>query len=115
MADRNNPLAARARELRRFPTEEESWLWRDLRKLEDSRFRRQVVIGRFIVDFACHRTRVAVELDGDQHGEAGHRERDQTRDAWLESQGYRVLRFANREVWMESDAVLDAIWEATRR
>ena len=71
-------------------------------------FRRQLPLGRYIVDFACPAARLIVEVDGGQHAEA----RDAGRTAWLEGQGFRVLRFWNNEVLGNLDGVLTAIAKA---
>jgi very-short-patch-repair endonuclease len=84
---------ANARRLRRDMTEAEKRIWYLLRRRQFGglNFRRQVPIDPYIVDFACLSIRLVIELDGGQH--AVHAERDAERTAWLESQGYRVLRF----------------------
>ena len=99
---------ARARAMRRDATEAESRLWYALReKLPGAKFRRQVPIGPYFADFASHRCRLVVEVDGSQHAEA--KERDGERTRFLQSQGYRVLRFWNNEVLEDLDGVLRAI------
>ena len=55
-------------------------------------------MGRYIVDFVCHEAKVIVELDGVVHGSPIQQDHDRVRDAWLETRGYRVLRFWNDEV-----------------
>ncbi|MBI4715003.1 MAG: endonuclease domain-containing protein [Nitrospirae bacterium] len=104
----------RARELRKNLTEVERKLWRHLRlrQLEGYKFRRQQPIGRFIVDFVCFEKKLIVELDGGQHSE--QIVYDSQRTAWLESQGYRVLRFWNHQVFEEIKLVEEAIYEALR-
>lgn len=94
----------RARALRRSSTDAEAHLWSRLRnrQFHDLKFRRQVPLGRYIVDFYCHELRLIVEVDGGQHSE----EVDQTRSQWLESEGYRVERFWNHEVIGNIDGVL---------
>ncbi|MFY9686485.1 MAG: endonuclease domain-containing protein [Pseudolabrys sp.] len=89
-----------ARRLRHKATDAEGRLWRALNRLEThgTHFRRQMPIGNFIVDFACPAARLVIEVDGSQHGESQGVERDKDRTAWLESQGYRVLRFWNNNV-----------------
>jgi very-short-patch-repair endonuclease len=72
-------------------------------------FRRQAPIGRYIVDFVCHRSKIVVELDGSQHGEAAARAYDEIRTVFLSSRGYRILRFADEEVFRNRDYVIDAI------
>ena len=103
----------RARELRRNMTDAERALWRRLRmrQLAGQRFRRQQPIGDYIVDFACPAARLVVEVDGGQHAEE---ERDAARTRWLESRGYRVLRFWNNEVLGQIDGVLAVIEESLK-
>ena len=89
-------LLERAASMRKAPTELERRLWWALRhslKLEGAHFRRQVVIGRAIVDFACISTRTIVELNGEQHGFDRARVYDARRTLELEDAGWRVLRF----------------------
>ena len=98
----------RARMLRATMTDAESLLWGCLRmrQLEGHRFRRQVPVGPYIVDFACLRARLVVEVDGGQHaGSTG----DRRRDAFLHAAGFHVLRFWNHEVLAQPDAVCEAI------
>src|SRR5207302_1132207 len=101
-----------ARELRRDMTNAERKLWLRLRRkrLDGHRFRRQVPLGPFIVDFACLAARLVIEVDGGQHAEQV--ERDTARNAWLESRGFRVLRFWNFQVLQETESVMAAIWMA---
>jgi very-short-patch-repair endonuclease len=80
--------------------------------MEDSHFRRQAPIGPYFADFACHAKRLVVELDGGQHGEKLHAKRDAARDAHMNSNGYRVLRFWNDDVMQNIEGVLHAIAEA---
>ena len=98
----------RARELRAAMTDAERLLWRCLRmrQLGAHRFRRQVPVGPYIVDFACLRARLVVEVDGGQHaGSSG----DRRRDAFLRAAGFRVLRFWNHEVLAQPEAVCAVI------
>ena len=94
----------RARELRRASTDAEMKLWSHLRnrQFHDLKFRRQVPLGRFIVDFYCHEAQLIVEVDGGQHSD----EVDCSRKAWLESEGYRIVRFWNHEMLDNTDGVL---------
>jgi very-short-patch-repair endonuclease len=98
----------RARQLRQDATDAERRLWSALRdrRLEGYRFRRQYPIGPFIVDFACTRHRLIVEADGSQHADS---DADRQRTAWLESQGWRVLRFWNSEILANGSGVVEAI------
>lgn len=102
-------LRDRARDLRGNPTEAEKVLWRHLRlkQLGGHRFRRQHPIGNYIVDFFCFEKGLVIEIDGGHHSE--RQEYDQVRTMWLESCGYRVLRFWNNEVMRDIEAVKSAI------
>jgi very-short-patch-repair endonuclease len=101
----------RARSLRKHATDAERLLWRTLRQCKQIglHFRRQVPIGSYIADFACHRAKIIVELDGSQHGEDDHVEYDSHRTAFLESRGYRVLRFWNGDVLADLEIVANYI------
>jgi very-short-patch-repair endonuclease len=99
---------ARARTMRGAPTNVELHLWRLLRdrRLSGLKFRRQVPVGPYIVDFLCFASRLIVEADGSQHAENS---RDQARDAYLLREGWRVLRFWNHEVIQNREGVLETI------
>ncbi len=107
-------LIAKARALRRRMTDAEQLLWRLLRNrgVHGAKFRRQHPLGRYVVDFYCHEAKLAIELDGGHHATPSQRAYDQKRAADLERQGIQVLRFWNREVLQQTEAVLNAIWEA---
>ena len=77
--------------------------------MDGFRFRRQVPIGKFIVDFACLDAKLIIEIDGGQHNEPSHKQKDAERTGWLESEGYQVLRFWNNEVFENLDGVLQTI------
>jgi very-short-patch-repair endonuclease len=95
----------RARELRAQMTDAERTLWRELRRRRlGARFRRQVPFGPYIADFASFEHRLVIEVDGGQH--ADQEGYDAMRSDFLESQGYRVLRFWNNEVLGNIDGVL---------
>ncbi|MCW2389414.1 very-short-patch-repair endonuclease [Sphingobium sp. B11D3B] len=97
--------------MRANPTEAESRLWAVLRnkRLASHKFKRQQVIGRFIVDFVNFEQRLIVEADGSQHIAS---ERDYQRTLWLEHQGFRVLRFWNDDILARTEQVAEAIWSA---
>ena len=81
-------------------------MWRLLREaFPEGRFRRQVPIPHFIVDFASHRARLVIEVDGGQHADGA----DLARDRILEDEGYRVLRFWNHDVLGNPDGVWSVI------
>jgi len=102
---------SRARSLRSDMTDVERLLWRVIRgkQIHAHRFRRQHPIGPYIADFACIERRLAVELDGGQHQYQASQ--DEQRTAYLQSQGWRILRFWNNEVLNNLDGVLSTIVE----
>jgi very-short-patch-repair endonuclease len=98
-----------ARRLRRNQTDAERVLWfrmRD-RRLDGWRFKRQVPVDRFVVDFFCPDGKLIVEIDGGQHEQ--EKERDANRTNALEAMGYLVLRFWNNDVMRNTDGVLETI------
>ena len=98
-----------ARRLRKQPTDAEQAMWLLLREaFPDARFRRQVPLLRFYADFASHRHKLVIEVDGGQHDEGADRERDRL----IEAEGYRVLRFWNHDVLSNPDGVGRVIAEA---
>ncbi len=103
---------ANSHRLRAGSTDAEAKLWKHLWRIpiEGTHFRRQVPIGRYFADFACHQIGLIIELDGSQHAEDAARRYDIERTAFLESQGYHVVRFWNAEVMDEIEAVLDTIF-----
>ena len=99
----------KAGELRKELTPAERKLWSVLRgnKLNGVKFRRQHAIGNYIVDFVSIKKKLIIELDGSQHLEQD--EYDTERTKYLESQGYRVVRFWNHQMEKEMDGVIRAI------
>jgi len=99
----------KAKELRHDMTLSEQKLWAMLRshRLEGIHFRRQHAIGPYIADFCAPREKLIIEVDGSQHVEQKEYDRDRTE--YLETLGYRVLRFWNHEVLKDMDAVLLAL------
>lgn len=107
---RDQLLLDRAKAMRSAPTPPERILWNSLRagQLAGAKFRRQVVIGRYIADFACRTPKqLVVEADGDTHGSQA--DYDTARTLYLEEKGYRVLRFTNSEIVENLEGVLEAI------
>lgn len=100
-----------ARHLRSNQTDAELHLWRHLRaaRLGGHKFRRQVPLDGYVLDFACFESRLVVEVDGGQHGDTAGVAKDAVRSAYLESQGFRVLRFWNNDVLGNIDGVLQVI------
>jgi very-short-patch-repair endonuclease len=107
----------RAKQLRRTMTRAETLLWRYLKahRLDKLSFRRQAPIGAYIVDFVCHDTRLVVEVDGESHDFESRQQRDRTRDAWLETRGYHVLRLADSDVLANLEGALTHIHEIAER
>ncbi len=103
-------MKQKARLLRKQLTDTERLLWRYLRnrQLGSYKFRRQEIIGTYIVDFLCMETRLIIEADGGQHTE--NAAYDDLRTKYLESEGYRILRFWNHEVFNNIDDVLEQIY-----
>jgi len=101
----------RARELRRRATDAEQVLWRALRgrQLGDAKFRRQVVVGPYFLDFYCLEKKLALEIDGLQHIEPDTQEYDTLRTAYLEATGITVLRFTNDSVLNHPELTLRSI------
>ena len=106
---RDARLTVNAKAMRATPTPAEQALWLVLRarRFEDTKFRRQKVIGRYIVDFASRTPPLVIELDGDTHGTQTKYDAERTRH--LEDQGYRVIRFTNSDIVTNLDGVLAAI------
>ena len=104
-----NGANVRARTLRQNMTEAEKRVWQILRlhRMRGCKFRRQVPIGHYIADFACHEARLIVEIDGGQHDRLSPRETE--RSGFLQSEGYRILRFWNDEVLANLDGVHQTI------
>jgi very-short-patch-repair endonuclease len=107
----------RARDLRRQQTEHEKLVWQRLRncRFANFKFRRQFPLGNYIVDFICLERRLILELDGGQHGEPAQEDYDARRDAWLRSQGFKMLRFWNHQVNTEWEVIEDTLWEELQR
>jgi len=98
-----------ARAMRAAPTEAERKLWWHLRNrisTPGTHFRRQVRIGCYIADFACHAKRIVIEIDGGQHDRSAA---DERRTKVLEANGYRVLRYWNNDVLSNIEGVLEDV------
>jgi len=101
---------SQARHLRHVLTDAEQKLWQLLRsrQLAGAKFRRQVPIGPWVVDFVSFEQMLVIEADGSQHTDSA---RDQTRDADLRNRGFRTLRFWNTDILGNADGVLEQIME----
>jgi len=98
--------------LRHSPTEAEKKLWYHLRdrKVLGAKFRRQQSFGSYILDFYCAESKLAIELDGGQHGKPKGIVQDEQRDKYLKEEGVTVLRFWNNQLFDEFEGVLDMIY-----
>jgi 2-isopropylmalate synthase len=101
----------RARALRTQMTDAERKLWLALRdrRFAGVKFRRQAPVGPFIADFICFDARLVIEVDGGQHADSSS---DVRRDAWFARNGFRILRFWNNDVLLNTEGVLTAINDA---
>ena len=102
-------MQRRAAELRRelMPAEAKLWSYLRAHRMKNVHFRRQHPIGKYVPDFCAPRKKLIIELDGSQH--LDQQEYDAERTAFLESKGYRVIRFWNNEVMNDIEGVLRAI------
>ena len=94
----NSKLTSKAQSLRRNMTKEERRLWYEYLSNYPYRFRRQVTVGSYIVDFYCAAAKLVIELDGSQHFEPKEMQYDQRRTAYLNGLGIEVLRFSNTDI-----------------
>mgnify|MGYP003492747934 FL=1 len=101
-----------SRNLRTNMTDAEQLLWSKLRgkQLNGHQFYRQKIIGRYIADFYCPKSKLVIEVDGGQHYSAEGTEKDIRRDEYMGKAGITVLRFSDREVLGNIDVVLEKIW-----
>jgi len=105
----NKILKQRSRELRKNLTDAEQKIWHKLRnkQIHGNKFRRQFILGNYIVDFICLDKRLIIEVNGGQHMENVNY--DSQRDEWLKKQNFKVLRFWNNQVLNEIDSILEVI------
>jgi very-short-patch-repair endonuclease len=101
----------RARKLRKNSGEPERAMWRLLYTLRQAghNFRRQVPLGPYYADFACHGLKLVIEIDGDTHGTTSAMTYDAARDQFIRSEGYEVLRFWNNDVMGNPEGVYAVI------
>jgi very-short-patch-repair endonuclease len=100
-----------AKELRKKQTEAEKRLWFKLRdqQMQGIKFRRQEPIGNYIVDFVNFENKLVVEIDGSPHNKAEIKQNDRRRTLWLQSEGFKVLRFWNSDILDHVEKVLEEI------
>lgn len=102
-----------SQELRKNMTEAEKLLWSKLRRkqLKDSQFYRQRIIGNYIVDFYCPKSKLIIEVDGGQHyGNIGNK-KDRMRDNYLKGIGMQILRVSDREVFKNLEGIIEKVYE----
>ena len=101
----------KARKLRKNMTNQEKTLWYYLRKrfINNYRFRRQYPVGNYIVDFVCRKKNLIIELDGGQHNQNLIKDLDIVRTQYLESRGFKVIRFWNNDIDTNLEGVLNEI------
>ena len=107
--EQNKTLLSNARTLRKNLTKEERRLWYSFLCKSPAHFRRQQIIGNYIVDFYCHEKSLVIELDGSQHYEDEGKQADAVRDAYLKDQGLRVLRYSNSDINQRFEGVCEDI------
>ena len=105
----DDDILRRSQMLRKQMTKEERHLWYDFLKTYPVQFKRQYPIGCYFADFFCYRAKLIVELDGSQHCDPESLAYDARRTAFLEAQGYYVLRISNRDVAYQFANVCTAI------
>ena len=93
-------------------TDAEQLLWRNIRckQLKGHQFYRQKIVGPYIADFYCAKANLIIELDGGQHYTIEGKRKDLIRDNFLKRQGIKVLRFSDKEVFENTEAILEQIW-----
>lgn len=103
-------LKEKAEHNRKHPTDAESRIWQYLRtEFADIRFRREYIIGDYIVDFVALKQRLIIEVDGEYHFDETQQEEDRARESWLKQQGFKVIRFTNDEVLKDIESVVRAV------
>lgn len=105
----NNEILRRSQTLRKQMTKEERHLWYDFLKTYPVQFKRQYPIGCYFADFFCYRAKLVLELDGSQHYDSQHLAYDAQRTAFMEEQGYYVLRISNLDVMRQFASVCAVI------
>ncbi len=111
MRDDERTSRPRAKAMRHEMTKAELLLWNELREANRHgfKFRRQHPIGSYIADFAHIRGQLVIEIDGETHGAADEIEYDRRRTAFLQSQGWTVLRFSNIDVYENVSGIVEIL------
>ena len=110
----NIKLKRHSQQLRKNMTDAERLLWSKIRKkqLRGCQFYRQRIIGNYIVDFYCPKTKLIVELDGGQHYNEEENRKDRIRDDYMKKLGMKILRLSDREVFENLNGVIERIYES---
>lgn len=105
-----------ARKLRKNRTKEEAILWKLLRNRQfmGLKFKRQFPIGNYVVDFVCEEKKLVIEIDGGQHNVPENMSEDQLRTEFIESKGYKVLRFWNNDINLNINGVYETLQNAVK-
>jgi very-short-patch-repair endonuclease len=113
----NKDLKIFARDLRKNMTETELFLWKKIRRkqLYGYQFYRQKNIGNYIVDFYCPASKLIIELDGGQHYSDSGLKSDKQRDDYLATLGFIILRFSDREVFKNTEGVIEEICRCLKK
>jgi len=113
----NTKLKKYARALRRNMTDAERLLWSKVRRkqLKGFQFYRQRIIGNYIADFYCPKANVIIEIDGGQHYNNEGLKADEVRDDYMKNQGFKVLRFSDRDVIENLNGVMERVYEVISR
>ena len=109
----NTNLKKYSQELRKNMTDAERLLWSKLRvkQLKGLQIYRQRIIGNYIVDFYCPKANLIIEIDGGQHYTDEGIKKDRVRDDDLRAQGFKVLRFSDKEVFENRNGVIERIYD----
>jgi very-short-patch-repair endonuclease len=109
----NKNLKKHSQDLRKNMTDAERNIWSRIRngQLQDKQLYRQKIIGNYIVDFYCPKAKLVIEIDGGQHYSEEGRAKDGIRDDYLKGLGLKVMRVSDRDVFENSDGVIEKIFE----
>ena len=108
--DSYSTIKQNAKDNRSMMTDAERYLWNYIKNEQIGvRFRRQHIIGDYIVDFICLKQKLIIEVDGGYHNDPTQQQKDRIRQNWLESMGYKVLRFNNNDIFHQIESVITII------
>ena len=111
----NKQLVPLAKQLRKEMTKEERHLWYDFLRGYPIRFSRQKVLGKYIADFYSAKAKLVIELDGSQHYENDHMQKDTERTDFLKKYGLTVIRIPNNEINENFQGVCEYIDSAVKQ